>query len=345
MNARSTPSLANPRADEGLGLRSCSITGVGSFLPDGVLTNEEVGKRMGEDAGWILPLTGIRERRFASASEFTSDLAAQAARRALERANFPARDLDLILVATNTPDMLFPATACLVQTKIGAGKCAALDLKAGAAGFLYALELGAQFVASHTCESVLVIGAEKLSAILDWSDRDTCALFGDGAGALLLQHRPGKAGLLVSSLGGDGARSGLLSILGGGSRVPASRDSVSNGLHCLRMQGRETFKRGAQAMAEAAENALRRCGLAIHQIQCVIPQQSNQRLVAVFADDIGATPDQVFTNLETVGGTSAASLPIALAEAAETGRIKTGDLVLLVAFGSGLTWGATVVEW
>lgn len=343
--AVSSHSLVNPRLRHGLGLRTCSIAAVASYLPERVLTNAEVGKGLGEDGEWILRRTGIRERRIAAQNEFTSDLAAQAALRALRRANLCAGDLDLILVATNTPDMLFPATACLVQARIGARHCPALDLKAGGAGFLHALEIGQQFVASHTCETVLIVGAEKLSTLLDWRDRDTCVLFGDGAGAAILQHRPRSAGLLVSSLGSDGEKCDLLSVGAGGSRIPASRDSVNRGLHFLRMLGKETFKHAVAAMSAAAEDALRRCGLTMAQINCVIPHQSNRRIIDAFAKRMGATPGQVFTNLEKFGNTSAASIPIALADAVEAGCVKPGDLVLLVAFGSGLTWGAMVLEW
>ena len=345
MRTVSNHSLVNPRLRHGLGLRTCSIAAVASYLPERVLTNAEVGKGFGDDGEWILPCTGIRERRIAAENEFTSDLAAQAALRALRRANLCAKDLDLILVATNTPDMLFPATACLVQARIGARHCPAIDLKAGGAGFLYALEIGQQFIASHACETVLFIGAEKLSAILDWRDRDTCVLFGDGAGAAILQHQPRSAGLLVSSLGSDGAKCDLLSVSAGGSRIPASRDSVTRGLHFLRMQGKETFKQAVAAMSGAAEDTLRQCDLMVPQIKCIIPHQSNRRIIDAFAKRIGATSGQVFTNLEKFGNTSAASIPIALAHAVEAGRVKPGDLVLLVAFGSGLTWGATLLEW
>lgn len=345
MIAGSTRPVTNRRARPGFQLRNCSVVSVASCLPERVLTNADVGRRIGEAGDWILPRTGIRERRIAAGNEFTSDLAAQAARLALDRANLSGADVDLILVATSTPDMMFPATACLVQSKIGTGHCGALDLKAGGAGFLYALEIGSQFVATHTCETVLVVGAEKLSAVVDWSDRDTCVLFGDGAGAAILQHRPGSAGVLVSCLGCDGRKSGLLSMPAGGSQIPVTRDSLASGDHFLRMQGKETFKSAVQAMCGAAREALRQSGLTMPEIKCIIPHQSNQRLIDAFARRMGAAHGQVFVNLEKYGNTSAASVPIALAEAVETGRVKPGDLVLLVAFGSGLTWGATIIQW
>lgn len=345
MTAPPTRPFNNPRLRHGLQMRSCCITAVASCLPERVLTNAEVGGRMGEDGAWILPRTGIRERRIAAENESTSDLAARATLSALRKANLAPTDLDLILVATNTPDMLFPATACLVQAKAGARHCPAIDLKAGGAGFLNALEIGRQFIASRACETVLVVGAEKLSTVLDWRDRATCVLFGDGAGAAILQHRPDSAGLLVSSLGSNGSWSELLAITAGGSRVPASRESVTCGQHFLRMQGTHTFKHAVTAMCDAARDALQQAGLELSQIGCIIPHQSNRRIIDAFAKRMGAAPGQVFVNLETVGNTSAASIPIALADAVDAGRVKSGDLVLLVAFGSGLTWGATVVEW
>jgi 3-oxoacyl-[acyl-carrier-protein] synthase-3 len=345
MTTGSKHSFVNPRMRHGLRLRTCSITAAAFYLPERVLTNDEVGGKLGVNGQWIFTRTGIRERRIAAGNEFTSDLAAQAALRALRQANLSAKDLDLILVATNTPDMMFPATACLVQAKIGARQCPALDLKAGGTGFLYALEIGGQFIGSRTFDTVLVVGAEKLSAILDWSDRDTSVLFGDGAGAVILQHCSRSMGLLVSSLGNDSARCDLLSIAAGGSRVPASQDSVTRALHFLRMQGKETFKQAITAMCGAAEDALRQSDLRMSQIKCIIPHQSNRRIIEAFAKRMGATASQVFVNLEKYGNTSAASIPIALAEAVETGRVVPGDLVLLVAFGGGLSWGASLVEW
>jgi len=335
----------NPRTQHGLRLRSCSITGIGAYLPERILTNAELGMGLGEDGDWIIRRSGIRERRIAAENEFTSELAAQAALRALSKANLGGKDVDLILLATSTPDMLFPATACLVQAQIGARRAAALDLRAAGAGFLYALEIGHQFVGSHACETVLVVGAEKLSTVVDWRDRETCILFGDGAGAAILQHRDRSAGILVSRLGSSGDRTGLLSLPAGGSRLPASESSVAGGLHFLRMHGKRMFKQAVQAMSCVAQEALSRCNLTVGQIRCIIPHQSNRRIIDAFAKRIGATPDQVFVNLEKFGNTSAASIPIALADAVETGRVKPGDLILLVAFGSGLTWGAAVVEW
>jgi 3-oxoacyl-[acyl-carrier-protein] synthase-3 len=309
------------------------------------VTNAEIGRAIGDDGEWILRRTGIRERRRAAENEFTSDLAANAAANALAKAGLQSSDVDLILVATNTPDMMFPATACLVQAKLGARQCAAFDLKAGGAGFLHALEVGRQFVISRTFDTVLVIGAEKLSTVLDEKDRSTCTIFGDGAGAAVLQHRPGASGILCAALGADGGKAELLQLRGGGCRMPASGESVAGGQHFLRMLGQRTFKHAVLAMCAAAGNVLRQSEVTLPEVACIIPHQANRRLVEAFAERIGATTGQVFMNLATVGNTSAASIPIALAEAVEIGRVKRGDLVLLVGFGSGLTWGATILEW
>jgi 3-oxoacyl-[acyl-carrier-protein] synthase-3 len=248
-------------------------------------------------------------------------------------------------VATITPDMPFPATACLVQQKIGARRAAAFDVEAACSGFIYALEIGQQFIMSRTYDTVLVIGAEKLSAITDWTDRNTCVLFGDGAGAAILQSRPGSHGLLTAVMGADGTKNNLIHMPGGGSRCPASVDSVAAKLHYLRMDGRETFKNAVQAMCHAAQEALRRCELDISKIKCVIPHQANRRIIDAVGKRLGATPEQLFINVDRYGNTSAASVAIALDEAVVSGKIQRGDLILMMVFGAGLTWGAAVIEW
>ena len=337
--------VKNPRANHGFQGRTCSITGVGSCLPSRVMTNADLEKIVETTDEWIQSRTGIKERRIAAEGEFTSDLGAQAALRAMAKAGVTAEQIDLIIVATITPDMPFPSTACLVQRKIGARRAAAFDLEAACSGFIYALEIGQQFIMSRTYECVLVIGAEKLSSIIDWTDRNTCVLFGDGAGAAILQHRPDSLGLLTACMGADGNKAELLSMPGGGSRCPATVESVNSRLHYLRMDGKETFKNAVNAMCTAAREALARCELDITQIQCVIPHQANQRIIDAVGERLGAKPEQVFVNLQKYGNTSAASVAIALDEAVETGRVKRGDLILLVAFGAGLTWGAAVIEW
>jgi 3-oxoacyl-[acyl-carrier-protein] synthase-3 len=314
-------------------------------VPEKILTNSDLEKMVETSDEWIMTRTGIKERHIAAADEFTSDLGAQAALRAMKMAGVTADQIDLIIVATITPDMPFPSTACLVQRKIGAKRAAAFDLEAACSGFIYGLEIGQQFIMSRTYKTVLVIGAEKLSSIVDWTDRNTCVLFGDGAGAAILQNRPGSHGLLTAVMGANGDDADLLYMPGGGSRCPASNESIASRQHYLHMAGKETFKSAVQAMQKAAEESLRRCELTIEQIKCVIPHQANRRIIDAVADRLGATPEQLFVNLQKYGNTSAASVAIALDEAVEAGRVQRGDLILLVVFGAGLTWGAAVIEW
>jgi len=340
-----TQIFKNPRAKHGFKGRTCSITSVGSYVPERVLTNAELEKLVDTTDEWITSRTGIKQRRLAADAEFTSDMAAQAARRALENGGLTSDQIDLIIVATITPDMLFPSTACLVQQKLGARRAAAFDIEAACSGFIYALEIGQQFIMSRTYETVLVIGAERLSSIVNWKDRNTCVLFGDGAGAAILQHRPDAHGLLTACMGADGEKAMLLCMPGGGSRIPATADSVEAGLHHLQMDGKETFKCAVNAMLNAAQEALRRCEVDISQIKLVIPHQANRRIIDAVSERLGVRPDQVFVNLDKYGNTSAASVAIALDEAVTQGRIQRGDLVLMVVFGAGLTWAAAVVEW
>jgi 3-oxoacyl-[acyl-carrier-protein] synthase III len=345
MNTPPPARFKNPRAAHGFIGRSCSIVSVGSYVPERVLTNADLERMVDTTDDWITTRTGIKERRLAAEDEFTSVLASKAALRALEGAQIKPDQLDLIIVASITPDMPFPSTACLVQRKIGARRAAALDIEAACSGFIYGLEIGQQFIASRTYETVLVIGAEKLSSIVDWSDRNTCVLFGDGAGAAILQHRPTSHGLLTTCLGADGTKADLLSMPGGGSRCPASLESVSSRLHYLRMDGKETFKNAVNAMCHAAKESLRRCEIDIRDLKCIIPHQANRRIIDAVAGRLEASPDQLFINLHKYGNTSAASVAIALDEAVRSGRIQRGDLVLLVVFGAGLTWAGAVIEW
>jgi 3-oxoacyl-[acyl-carrier-protein] synthase-3 len=337
--------MKNPRAKHNFVSRSCSIIGTGSYVPEKILTNADLEKMVETSDEWITTRTGIKERHIAAANEFTSDLATQAALRAMKMAGVTADQIDLIIVASITPDMPFPSTACLVQQKIGARHIPSFDIEAACSGYLYALEIGQHFIASHGFETVLVIGAEKLSAITNWKDRNTCVLFGDGAGAAILQHRANSQGLLTTVLGADGSKAGLLSMPGGGSRCPATTQSVADGMHFLRMDGKETFKNAVQAMCHAAKEALRRCELDITQIKCVIPHQANRRIIDAVGERLGTKPEQLFINLQKYGNTSAASVAIALDEAVRSGKIKRGDLILVVAFGAGLTWGAAIIEW
>ncbi len=345
MSNTTSRKLKNPRAAHDFQGRTCSISAVGSYVPEKVVTNADLEKMVETTDEWITTRTGIKERRMAAEDEYTSDIATKAALKAMERAGVTADQIDLIIVATITPDMPFPATACLVQSKLGAKKAAAFDLEAACSGFIYALEVGQQFIMSRTYDTVLVIGAEKLSSIIDWSDRNTCVLFGDGAGAVILQNRPNSHGLLTACMGADGNKAMLLSMPGGGSRNPATQKSLDARLHYLRMDGKETFKNAVNAMYTASQEALKRCELDISQIKCIIPHQANQRIIDAVGDRLGAQPEQLFVNLHKYGNTSAASVAIALDEAVSQGRVQRGDLVLLLAFGAGLTWGAAVIEW
>ena len=345
MSALSTIKFKNPRAQHNFQGRTCSITGVGSYVPAKILTNADLEKIVDTSDEWITTRTGIKERRVAAKDEFTSDMAVKAAQRAMKMAGATAEQIELIVVATITPDMPFPATACLVQQKIGARRAAAFDLEAACSGFIYGLEIGQQFITSRTYDTVLIIGAEKLSSIVDYADRNTCVLFGDGAGAAILQNRPNAHGLLTAVMGADGSKGNLIHMPGGGSRRPATVDTVAAKLHYLQMDGRETFKNAVQAMCTAAKEALRRCELDIAKIKCVIPHQANQRIIDAVGKRLGVAPEQMFINLDRYGNTSAAAVAIALDEAVASGKIQRGDLVLLIVFGAGLTWGAAVIEW
>ncbi|MDA7559587.1 ketoacyl-ACP synthase III [bacterium] len=337
--------FVNPRAEHDFKGRTCSIVGVGSYVPERRLTNADLEEIVETSDEWITTRTGIKERRIASDDQFTSDLATEAARKAMSKAGVTGEDIDLVIVATITPDMPFPSTACLVQHNIGAVNAAAFDLEAACSGFIYALEIAQQFIMSRTYETVLVIGAEKLSSIIDWKDRNTCVLFGDGAGAAILQNREQSHGLLTACMGADGGKAGLLSMPGGGSRCPATSDSLDNRLHYLRMDGKETYKSAVTAMHRAALKALERCHLDITQIKCIIPHQANLRIISAVGDRLGAKKEQVYINVDKFGNTSAASVAIALDQAVENGVIERGDLILMVVFGAGLTWGAAVIEW
>ena len=340
------PAESNPTAPDAVRLgRSVHIAGIGSYVPDRVLTNQELEKMVDTTDEWILTRSGIRERRIAAPGQATSDLGVQAARAALAEAGLGPGDVDLILVATASPDMLFPSTACQLQHKLGARKVAAFDLSAACSGFIYALEVGRQFVASGTCDTVLVVGADKLSAITDWTDRATCVLFGDAAGAAVLRHEPGRRGILSTHLGADGSQKEILNVPAGGSAMPATEQTVRERMHFIRMSGREVFKLAVNAMLAAARGALEKSGLALSDISCVIPHQANMRIIEAISDRLGLGMDRFHVNLQHYGNTSAASIPVALAEAVRMGKVKRGDNVLLVAFGGGLTWGSAVIQW
>lgn len=343
MTSSTKTQLRSPRSRRQT--RPVHIVGTGSYVPDRVLTNADLEKMVDTTDEWIFTRTGIKERRIAADYQCTSDLGAEAARRAMEQANVREDEIDLIICATITPDMPFPATACLIQQKLGAKKAAAFDMEAACSGFLYGLEIGQQFITSGTYDTVLVIGAEKLSTIIDWQDRQTCVLFGDGAGAAILQSRGDEHGILTTCMGADGSQADILLMPAGGAKYPASKESVSAGMHHLKMAGKEVFKNAVIAMQTAAEEALRKCNLTINDIKCVIPHQANSRIIEAIADRLGAPMDRVYMNLHRYGNVSAASVAIALDEAAREGRFQRGDLILLVVFGSGLTWASCVIQW
>ena len=326
-------------------VRTACITGTGSYVPERVLTNAELEKLVETSDEWILTRTGIKERRIARPDEPTSLMAAEAARRALTAAGITAEQVDLIIVATITPDMGFPCTACFVQREIGARNAFCYDLEAACSGFVFALDTACQYVASGRVETVLVIGAEKISCITDWTDRSLCVLFGDGAGAAVVQARPDRRGILGSVLRSDGRLSELLKLPGGGSRYPASEETIRQKLHFMKMDGKEVFKHAVTSMTDVAKRVLTQAGVTLEQVKLVIPHQANMRIVNAIRDRLGGRDDQYFINLERYGNTSAASVILALDEAAKAGRLERGDLVLLVAFGGGFTWGATLLEW
>ena len=325
--------------------RTVSIIGTGSYVPEKILTNEDLSRMVDTSDEWITTRTGIKQRRIAAKDEHTSDMAAKAALKAIEQAKISPAEIDLILVATATPDMLFPATACFVQKKIGATNAACLDISAACAGFLFGVEIAQQFITSHTYDTVLVIGADKLTAITNWSDRNTCILFGDGAGAAILRHRGGSHGVISTHIGSDGQYTDILFMPGGGSRCPITRENVDLNLQTIHMTGKEVYKHAVTAMLSAAEKALEQAGLRIEDIACVIPHQANMRIIEAIADRLDIPLEKFYVNLDRYGNTSAAAVAIALDEANRSGRIKPGDYVLMVVFGGGLTWASTVIEW
>lgn len=320
------------------------IIGIGSYLPEKILTNAELEKMVETSDEWITTRTGIKERRIAKDTEATSDLAIHAAKRALKKANISAQDLDAIIVATITPDMFFPSTACFVQKKIGAKNSAAFDISAACSGFIYGLTIAKSFINSNMYKTVMVIGAEKLSSITDWTDRNICILLGDGAGAVILRKTNSTSDILSTYLGADGNYSDLLMMPGGGSRNPTTHKTIDNRLHYMKMEGNKTFKIAVRMMADAAKKAIERASITCDDVKLIIPHQANIRIVGAVAKQLDMPMDKVFLNLQKYGNTSAATTPIALEEAIYEGKVKKGEIVVLVAFGGGLTWGATAIK-
>jgi 3-oxoacyl-[acyl-carrier-protein] synthase-3 len=325
--------------------RNAAIVSTGMYVPDRIMTNADLEKLVKTSNEWIVTRTGIRERRIAAPEQATSDLAAEAGKRALERAGLKPGDLDLIIVASLSPDFLTPSSACVMQAKIGAKGVAALDISAACSGFVYGLSLARGAIVSGEAETVLLVGAEVTSKFMDWNDRANCVLFGDAAGAVVLQPSNDGRGILGTTLGADGSMAPLIAIEAGGSRHPASAETVENKMHALRVRGGEVFKAGVQTMAQSVRDVLAKCGLAMNDLALLIPHQANQRILTAVAKSLDLSMEKVFMNLEKYGNTSAATIPVALYEAAEQGRLKPGDLACVVAFGGGITWGAAVIRW
>ena len=321
------------------------ITGWGFHAPPRVVTNDDLAKFVDTNDAWISDRTGIKQRHFVGEGENTSSMSVRAGRAALEKARLRPQDLDLVIVATCSPDYLFPATACMVQTALGADKAGAFDVEAACTGFVSALAIARGLIVSGVYQNALVIGAETLSRLLNWQDRTTCVLFGDGAGAVVVEASNASVGIESTVLHGDGSKGELLMVRGGGTRHPASAQTVEQGLHYISMQGGEVFKLAVKSMADAAEEAIVDAGLTLDDIAICIPHQANLRIIEGMAKRLHYPMAKVFVNIQDYGNTSAASIPIALSEAAAAGRLRRGDKVLLVAFGGGFTWGAAVLEW
>lgn len=324
--------------------RYAHIVGWGKYVPPNILTNEELAKRVDTTDAWIRKNTGIAERRIAT-KETTAGMALYAAQDALEVADVNPDDIDLIIVATSTPEYIFPATASIVQDKLGARNAGAFDLSAACSGFVYALSVGVGMIRSGTYNTVLVIGSETFSRLLNWKDRGTCILFGDGAGAVLLQGREEYGGVLSTVLGSDGSGGELLEIPAGGSKNPTSLETVMANAHFVKMNGREVFRFATRIMVDATKQALQKANLTIEEMDLLIPHQANIRIIDHAIKAMNLPPEKVYMNLERYGNTSAASIPLALVEAIEEKRVKPGDRLVFVGFGGGLTWGSCAVEW
>ena len=317
-------------------------------MPERILSNNDLEKLVDTSDEWITSRTGIKERRIAAADQTTSDMATEAARRAMEMAGVKPEDLDLIIVATVTPDMFFPSTACFIQRKLGAMNAVGFDISAACSGFLYALQTARHFLNGGPRKTALVIGAEKLSTLINWNDRNTCVLFGDGAGAAIIrsddsEDAPGR--VLSSIMGCDGNLADLLKVPGGGAALPITPENAHLRPNTIHMEGRETFKHAVTRMLQASEQALAQAGLTTQDVDLVIPHQANARIIRAIADRLGLPEEKTFMNLDKYGNTSAATIPVALDEANRSGRIKRGDIVLLVAFGGGFTWASSVLKW
>lgn len=324
---------------------SVGIIGTGSYLPEKIVSNKDLEKIMDTSHEWIKSRTGISSRRVVDSEMATSDLATRAAKKAMEDAEITPEELDLIIVATATPDMAFPSTACIVQENIGAINAAAFDIEAACTGFIYALTIGEQFIKTGFYQKILIVGAEVLTKVIDWEDRNTAVLFGDGAGAVVLDRVEAGQGILSSYLGSDGRDGSLLTLPGGGSRYPANYKTIDDKLHYIKMQGNEVFKFAVRIMGNAALKVLDKSNIKLEDVDYLVPHQANIRIIEAAAKRLKLPMEKVYVNLDEYGNISAASVPVALDEAVKKGFIKEEDIVVLVAFGAGLTWGSTAIKW
>ena len=322
-----------------------SITGIGSYLPNKVLTNYDLEKMVDTSNDWIIQRTGIKERRIVENGVTTSDIATQASLRAMEDAGVSPKDLDMIITSTITPDHIFPSTSCYIQQKIGATRACAFDILAACAGFIYAMSIGQSFINSGAMKTVLVVGAECLWKITDYTDRATCVLFGDGAGAVIIQRNPVKHEILSSSLAADGSEADVLIMPGGGARNPASLESIQQRLHYIQFKGKEVFKLAINNITNLILETTKENGLTLDDIDLIIPHQSNLRIIEATMEKLGLPMEKAFVNIDKYGNTSSASVPIAIDEARKDGRLRKGNIVMLVAFGGGLTWGSSLIRW
>jgi 3-oxoacyl-[acyl-carrier-protein] synthase-3 len=321
------------------------ITGWGMSVPESVLTNDDLSKMVDTNDEWIRERTGIRERRIASEEETTASLAVEASLKALQVANLHPTDVDLIICSTSTPEHIFPATACLVQDRIGAHKAGAFDLSAACSGFIYAINMAAQSIRSRAIQNALVIGSETLSRFVNWHDRSTCILFGDGAGAFVLQASEMPGGVLSAVMHSDGSGGDSLILQGGGSKHPATEATIQEGKHFIEMDGNEVFRFATRVMAQSTRETLEIAEMELDEINWIIPHQANMRIIAAAARGLKMPLDRFIVNLDRYGNTSTASIPIATVEAVQDGKLKPGDKIVLVGFGAGLTWGALAAEW
>jgi 3-oxoacyl-[acyl-carrier-protein] synthase III len=321
------------------------IVGTGFYVPDQILTNADLEKMVDTSDEWIMTRTGVKERHIARADQATSDLCLEAARRALKNAHLEIGDIDLILVANNTPDTVFPATACYVQAGLGAGTIPAFDVIAGCTGFLFGLIVAEGLISSGIAKRILLIGGETLTKVTNWKDRSTCVLFGDGAGAAVLEESHDDSGMLASYWRSDGTLTSLLNIPAGGTRCPASVQTVAENRHFITMKGNEVFKHAVKRMAEAADEVLKKAGLTKAQVDIFVPHQANVRIIQAGGERLGLPKEKVYSNIDRFGNMSVACIPVAIHELRQAKRLKPGTVMLLDAFGAGFTWAAIVYRW